>query len=565
VLSRIIAIINKTDKKAFWIVFMLSILISIVEVVGVSAIMPFISLASDFSIIETNPYFSFVYHELGFNDPIRFVIIFGLLLLLFYLFRALANAYYFYRLARLSEGQYYTLAKNLFSHTLYLKNVDFSTKNSATLTKTIINEASYMTQVISAFLLMLSESVILIMLYLLLLLVNWKVTLFLSFVMVGIVFFILKKITKLIKTEGVEREKSQHRLFQLLNNSFGNFKLIKLFSVENEMLQMFSSITKEYIRTNILFQSFSHLPRLILDFLGFGSLIMIILLLLYMDQSDIKSSIPVLSLYVVALYRLLPSVNRIITNFNKIMFYHRSLENIEENLKDEQENIDTKEVIFKNNIVFSSVSYRYNTLSEPVIKDLTITFERYSRIAIVGESGSGKSTLIDLLIGLNQPSSGTICIDETQLSRENLISWRKQIGYIPQTVYLFDDTVANNIVFGREYDEEKIKKSIARASLTSFLETKEGIHTQVGEDGKLLSGGQKQRIAIARALYGEPEILVMDEGTSALDKKTEQSIMKAIYALDEITLFIVTHNLAITASCDHIYTIDNMGLKELRK
>ena len=204
-------------------------------------------------------------------------------------------------------------------------------------------------------------------------------------------------------------------------------------------------------------------------------------------------------------------------------------------------------------------------MSEPVIKDLTITFERYARIAIVGESGSGKSTLIDLLIGLNQPSNGTIYIDATRLSHENLISWRKQIGYVPQAVYLFDDTVANNIVFGREYDEAKIKKAIDRASLTAFLETKEGIHTQVGEDGKLLSGGQKQRIAIARALYGEPKILVMDEATSALDKKTEQSIMKAIYALDEITLFIVTHNISITSSCDHIYTIDNMGLKELRK
>lgn len=561
-IRRIFNIIKKTDQKAFFSVLLLSIIISLIEVIGVSAIMPFISLASDLTLVETNAYFKLAYDALPFNNPINFAIAFGIALLMFYLFRGLGNAYYFYRLASLSEGQYLTLASRLFKHILQLNNADFATKNSASLTKTIVNEASYMTQVISAFLLMLSESVILLLLYVLLLIVNWKVTLILSVVMVTIVFFILKKITRLIKVEGVQRESSQHRLFQELNNSFGNFKLIKLFSVEKEMLQIFRAIADEYVKTNILFQTLSHFPRLILDFLGFGSLIIIVISILYIDQSDIKSSIAVLSFYVVALYRLLPSMNRIITNFNKIMFYQKSLDTINADLQGEQEELGHEEVTFDKSITFNSLSYGYGQTGHTVLQDINISFKRASSIAVVGESGSGKSTFIDLLIGLNQPSSGTIDIDNTPLTINNLASWRRQIGYIPQNVYLFDSTVAENVVFGRVYDEEKIKDVLRRASILTMLETKEGIHTMVGENGKLLSGGQKQRIAIARALYGDPEILVMDEATSALDEKTEQEIMQSLYALQgKITLFIITHNIKITAQCDHIYTIEDQQLK----
>ena len=563
-IKRVFRIIKETDQKAFASVLLLSIIISLIEVIGVSAIMPFISLSSDLTLAQTNPYFSLFYDAFHFNTPIAFAIAFGILLLVFYFLRGVGNAYYFYKLANLSEGQYLTLASRLFKHTLLLSNVDFATKNSASLTKTIINEASYMTQVISAFLLMLSELVILILLYLLLLVVNWKVTLVLSLVMLIIVFLILKKITQFIKKEGVERESSQHKLFQELNNSFGNFKLIKLFSVEEKMLETFSLIAKEYIKTNILFQTFSHFPRLILDFLGFGSLIIIVISLLYINQTDIMSSIAILSLYVVALYRLLPSMNRIITNYNKIMFYQKALDTIEENLQGDQEEIGNDSVYFQHTISFKSLFYTYHENSAPVLRDINLNIKRASSVAIVGESGSGKSTFIDLLIGLNKPTKGTIYIDDIPLSTKNLASWRRQIGYIPQNVYLFDATVAQNVVFGREYNEQKIKDVLKKAAILDDLETKEGIHTLVGENGKLLSGGQKQRIAIARALYGDPKILVMDEATSALDEKTEKEIMQALYDMQgQLTLLIITHNLKITTQCDQVYTIVDHQLHTL--
>ena len=181
------------------------------------------------------------------------------------------------------------------------------------------------------------------------------------------------------------------------------------------------------------------------------------------------------------------------------------------------------------------------------------------------KSGSGKSTLVDIIISLLEPCSGEIYIDTTKLSDKNLKSWRQKIGYIPQNVYLFDGNVADNVVFGRDFDEKRIIECLKLANIYEFLETKEGIYTQVGDSGISLSGGQKQRIAIARALYGKPEILVLDEATSALDNKTEQKIMDEIYQISSNkTLLIIAHRLSTIQKCDIIYQITKGIPKEIK-
>ena len=189
---------------------------------------------------------------------------------------------------------------------------------------------------------------------------------------------------------------------------------------------------------------------------------------------------------------------------------------------------------------------------------MTLTINKGEKIAFVGESGAGKSTLVDLIIGLHQPSEGQIVIDNKTLDVSNLQSWRSQIGYIPQQVYLFDGTIADNVCFGRELNRNLMEHVLKQANIFDFLQTKQGIKTLVGEGGVQLSGGQKQRVAIARALYGKPEILVLDEATSALDDKTEQRIMYEIYqASRDKTLIIIAHRLSTIVDCDKIYTIKN--------
>ena len=558
-------LLTKRDKKVVFSLFLLSLFVSLVEVVGVTAIMPFVSLSSDFSLIESNIYFQTIYTFFSFTQPLYFVMVFGCVLILFYLFRSALNMYYAHRLARFSEGQYFKLANKIYEKNLYMENIHFLKQNSAVLTKTITTETNFLTQVITAALFMISEIFIMLLLCTVLFYMDWKATLILFSVLFVVVVLILRRITKLIKQEGIQREKSQNNLYTLIASSFGNFKLIKLFGVEQKMIEKFSAATEQYVNSNIVFLTFSHIPRLILDALGFSILILLVLILLYTHNGNIYTFLPILTLYVISLYRILPSLNRIVTNYNKIIFYTKSLDQIEMELEIKKEKLDKDNIEFTSKILLSEVTFKYG--ENNVLENLSILFEKGKKFAFIGESGSGKSTLVDILMGLNTPSSGEVRIDDTLLDIKTKSAWRQKIGYIPQDIYLFDGTVAENVVFGREYDEDKIQFVLKKAKILDFLYEKSGIHTEVGEGGKLLSGGQKQRIAIARALYGNPEVLVLDEATSALDKDTENEIMKEIYSLsNNMTLFLITHNPSLVYGCDEVYRISNgVVLKEDNK
>jgi len=189
---------------------------------------------------------------------------------------------------------------------------------------------------------------------------------------------------------------------------------------------------------------------------------------------------------------------------------------------------------------------------------LSLKIKKGSSIAFIGESGSGKSTLVDIIMGLSNPNNGSIFSDGVQIKETNLKSWRRKIGYIPQSVYLFDGSIGENITFGAIYDRDKVNLILQKVSLNSFLKSKDGQDTHVGENGAKLSGGQKQRVAIARALYSNPEILVLDEATSALDIATEKKIMDEIYNISsDKTLIIIAHRISTIDKCDYVYKLEN--------
>jgi len=561
IILRIKKLLSKKDKQKVLYLLLFSFLISIIEVVGVSAIMPFVSLASDFTLVETNKYFSVLYMFFAFSSTLNFVIFIGMVIIVFYLFRSVMNIFYFHILARFSEGQYAKLSAKIYGKNVYMKNILFAKQNTATLTKTIVNETGHLTQVITAGLFMVSEVFILFLLTGILLYMNWKATVIVFTILVLVSLLLLRKVTKIVKKEGIEREDNQNKLFQIISHSFGNFKIIKLFAVEKEMLVSFASITRKYVNTNVIFLTYSHVPRLILDALGFSILILLVLVLLYTENGDIHTFIPMLTLYIVALYRMLPSLNRIIANYNKMVFYTRALDTIENELNIEKEFLGEEKLSFQDEIVFEKVNFSYD--NKYILRNCSVSFKKGEKTAFIGDSGSGKSTLLDLIMGLNSPSDGKILVDSQELNTKNFKNWREKIGYIPQEIYLFDGTVAANVVFGREYDEKQIVRVLKKVHIYDFLRTKEGLNTEVGEGGKRLSGGQKQRIAIARALYGNPDILVLDEATSALDKKVESEIMQEIYQLSEsMTLFLITHNTAITYGCNNVYRVHNGTLEK---
>ncbi len=275
------------------------------------------------------------------------------------------------------------------------------------------------------------------------------------------------------------------------------------------------------------------------------------------NGSDIAYAIPVLTVFVLGLYRMLPSVSRIIASFNTLLLESKAVQIIVQELGITKEILGNEKIDFSNSIFFENISFSYQS-NKPVLSELNIHILKGSKIGIIGESGGGKSTLIALLMGLHKPNYGTIFIDKQPLTEDNLKSWRSKIGYIPQSIYLFDGTIAENIVFGRTYDENKIIDVLQKAHIYDFLLTKEGLDTFVGEGGILLSGGQKQRIAIARALYGDPEILILDEATSALDTETEARVMNEVYDVaSNMTLILIAHRISTLEKCDKIYKIED--------
>lgn len=554
-LRKINALLSIYDKKFLIGLVLFSIFISLIETMAVSIIMPFISVASDFSLIESNQYFKMLYDFFDMNSAIDFVAWFGLALFFFYILRSLINIFYFYMLSKFSEGRYYFMSRRLFNTYLHLGNQQFNQLNSAHLTKMIVNEASYLTQVISSLLFMISEVFVILFIYAILLYVDWKGTLFLTLVVGLVVGLLMRRISRLIKTKGKEREQYQKSVYDILSSSFGNFKVIKLFSNEKEVLNSFLDVSNKFVETNILFQTTSHIPRLILDALGFASLSFVVSYLVWKNGTDISTFMPILSLYILALYRLLPSINRIITHYNKITFYAKAVELVHDEVGHKREILGVEIITFEDKIQFKNVNFSY-IKGEEILRNINFTIAKNEKIGIIGESGSGKSTLVDMILGLNLPTEGEIKIDIQKLSMQNISSWRKEIGYIPQTIYLFDGTVAENIAFGREYDAQKVVELLKKVKLRETLQDNE--NTKVGESGKLLSGGQRQRVAIARALYNDPDILVLDEATSALDPKIEQEIMEEIYALCENkTLIIISHKREILEGCDRVFEVDN--------
>lgn len=546
-------ILSRKDKIFLAFLFLFSVIISFIETVGISAIMPFISVSTNFDLIKTNKYYRYVYDLLNFSTPSRFVIYFGIALVIFYIIRAILNIVYIYFLSRFSQNRYHIIAQKLFDRYLSVPYRVFTDKNSSILVKSIVTEASNVTSLVTSFLFLLSETLIVAFIYIMLVFVQWKMTLLLTLFLIFNIFIITRIISVVMKRLGEKRSLYQGEYYKVMNKAFSDFKFVKLTGIGPKLLFSFSEYTRKFAYTNIMSSTLGQSPRVILEMVGFSLLISGVVYVVW-KYENAQMVIPIMSMYAVAFYRLLPSINRILSSYNQMIFRVKALDIVYEDLNLPIEKIGYEPISFKEKIVLDNITFAYDT--KPILKDLNLTVKKGQKLAIIGKSGVGKTTLLDIIIGLYTPTSGRILIDDKPLTITNVGSWRKKIGYIPQEIYLFDGTVKDNVVFGREFNEEKLIDVLKKANIYDFLLTKDGIYTKVGEGGVKLSGGQKQRIAIARALYGEPELLVLDEATSALDKITEEKILKEIFDIGrDKTLIIVTHRVDTIKDCDIIFEI----------
>ena len=548
-ISKFLKLLTKEYQVKFIFILLAGILLSVVETVGVSIIMPFITLASEPSKIFANPYSNFFYDYFNFSSTANFMICFGLILVGFYIFRATYIIIYSYLTNSFSFGVFYMYSCLLFKNYTNLTYVDITNKNISKMTSIVVSESFNLSNYAQNIIIIFIEIFTVTFLYLLLILVNWKMTLILTSCLGIIIFILLFFFKNKIREEGVKRSNIQSNFYKILNETFCNFKMLKFIQNEDQIYNNFSKLSHELSKVHVMNGIMSNIYRPLLETIGFSILILVVVYMLYAyENSDVV--LPIVSMYALALYRMLPAINRILAAYNMIMFLTNSFDVIYKELSNVPLVEGDENIAFNVKIELKHVNFEYIE-GKKIFEDINLTIMKGDKVAFVGSSGSGKSTLVDIITGLYVPLYGSILVDDIELNYKNVRSFRSRIGYIPQAIYLFDGTVGENVSFGYEYNEEKVVEALKKAKIYNFLLTKKGVNTKVGDGGIQLSGGQKQRIGIARALYNEPDIIVLDEATSALDVDTESKIMDEIYKIGENkTLLIVAHRISTIRKCN---------------
>lgn len=488
---------------------------------------------------------------IDFNSIIIFIIIAYTLKLIFLIY----SSYFQQDFLRLFKN---TISKKLLKYFL-TKPYSFFIKNHSTRLIQDLNDIGLMTKYSASEITLISEFLILLTLTIFLFIYDPYLTiiafLFLFCVSILIHFFIYKKSLYL----GEQRLLNDRNKLKSLKEGFDGIKEIKLFGLENFFYYKFKKIIKHGSSLDLWHQFIMSLPRLIIEYL---LIIVIIAAIISINilSSNFYNYIPVLTVFIVASLRIAPSLIKIVSARQNIAFNYAVIRNtVKKNfLKSSvsKKNISLKKfnnLIFKKNIIIKNIDFSYDDTNKKTLNKINLTIKKNSLFGIYGSSGSGKTTLISLIMGLLNPDRGNILVDNIDI-KSKIKSWQNIIAYVPQKIFLVDDTIENNIALGEEndiIDRKKLKISAKKSGLDLDTMFYKGGKTMVGESGVRLSSGQIQRIGIARALYKNSEILILDEFTSSLDKKNEQKIMKTIIDLKKThTIIMISHNSELVKLCD---------------
>ena len=562
-LKEINRIFDKKDKLVIGVSIIFSLLTSITEVFGISILFPFMGVLTNPENIYSNKYSKYIYENFFKEDYRKFIIYFGVGIILIFILKNIVTILYNYYTTVVARKLNRKYSNKLLTTYLDFEYINYVKKNRSEFMRIVTQECGLLVGIFQNIISLISEIFIITLLYGIMIYTDWKLTfamtLFLLVNLLIIKYIVLSEIKKI----GKLRESKNKKLYKLVNSIFSNYKFIKLkadsFEVKNEFNNIQIEIDKIGIKQNI----FLPIPRAILEFSGFFMIVAIILysVSLY-GEEGIKNILPVVSLFFLALYRMLPSIIRIVGVFQGFAFYAPVPGRIEEELSYSLENLKNEKVDFSKKIEVKDLEFEYEK-NTPILDKVSLSIEKGDRIAFIGESGSGKTTLVDILMGLYRAKSGKIYVDGVEINNRNLKDWRKKIGYIPQEIYLFDGTVGENVSIGHDYDEARVIEVLKQAKIWEFFKNKEGVHTKVGDAGIMLSGGQKQRVGIARALYKEQEILVLDEATSALDDNTEEQIIDELYNLaEDKTLIMIAHRLTTLKKCNKIFQLEKGKIKK---
>lgn len=547
------------------------VVMAMLDVLGVASIMPFMAVAADPKLVETNALLSRLYDILGFDELQPFLLLLGglvfVLLVVSLAFKALTT----YAQTRFSLMCEYSIGKRLIEGYLNQPYAWFLNRHSANLGKAILSEVG--TVVHTGMLPMMNligQSAVAVALLAALLLVDTRLALIVAAVL-GIAYgLIFKWVGGFLSCIGQERVQANQDRFVAVNEAFAAVKEVKLAGLEHVYTQRFSLPALVFARHLASAQVVAQAPRYLIEAFAFGGMLLVALYL--MAQNDgFAGALPILAFYAFAGYRLMPALQQIYNSFTSIQFVIPAVNALHADFISLKpaELVDSGKVSMqlKQAIALNSICFTYPSAEKSAVKDLSLSIPAYSSVGLVGSTGSGKTTAVDLILGLLEAQSGTLTVDGQVVSANNRRQWQRIIGYVPQQIYLADASIAANIAFGiddNRIDFEALERAAKISNLHDFVvnELSDGYATTVGERGVRLSGGQRQRIGIARALYNNPQVLILDEATSALDNLTEQAVMEAVNNLShKITIILIAHRLTTVRQCDRIYLLEKGKVK----
>ncbi len=568
VCKKLLFLLNYRDrKKAFILLIMLTIM-ALLDMIGVASILPFIAVLSNPSIIETNIILNTIFKTssiLGVNNVQEFIFALGLLVFVLLIISLSFKAFITYFQSRFIQLCEYNISTRLIKRYLEQPYSWFLSRHSADLGKNILSEVNQIVGTgINTIIDLIAQVMVTIALIFLLSIVSLKLTIIIGFLFGLIYLLIFYFVNSYLNQIGKERLKNNQLRFTAVSEAFGAAKELKVGGLENTYIKSFSNFAQVIARTQASINVIAKLPRFILEAVAFGGVLLIILY--EMRQTATFSNIlPIISLYVFAGYRLMPALQQIYSSITLLTFVTPTIDKIYyelQNLKSSNIN-EKKEILFFNeSISLKDIYYDYPNSSRTALKDINLNIPAKSIVGFMGATGSGKTTIIDIILGLLEPQKGTLKVDGTIIKEQNSRSWQASIGYVPQNIFLIDDSIAANIAFGKDIEDinqDEVEKVSKIANLHDFIisDLPKKYQTIVGEQGVRLSGGQRQRIGIARALYNKPKVLILDEATSALDNKTEEKVMGAITRLSKnITIVLIAHRLTTLKNCDIIYNLE---------
>lgn len=566
-LRKLIDLLNPREKRQALILFMLMLVLGVVEMAGVASIFPLIAVLSDPSLIQSNHYLRMTYETLGFRDNNSFFVFLTASVFAVLVLRTCLSAITNYGTLRYALMRSHTLSARLLGSYLRRPYAWFLDHHSADMGKSVLSEVE---QVVNGSLMpvlqLASSGVVAIFLVAMVIAVDPFVTtivLLLTTLIYGAVYV---SIRRYLLHKGQDRMNANQQRFKMAQEVLAGVKEVKIGGLEATYLKRFDQASFKFGRLRSQLQLLRTVPRNMLELISIGGILVVILVLLLRADGDLSAVLPVIALYAFAGLRLLPAMQTVYQSIVGLRFGQPALDALYTDLFDAEHVIDLKPVTampLVDKIELENVRFAYPKSQRIVLKDVSLTIPARTAVGLVGPSGAGKSTVIDIILGLLEPQNGHLKVDGMPITGANVRSWQRSVGYVPQQIFLADETIAANIALGlpnSEIDLALVERAARMANLHDFIveDLPDGYATEVGDRGVRLSGGQRQRVGIARALYNNPQVLVFDEATSALDALTERAIIDAVASLrNNITIIMIAHRIQTVRDCDQILVLNS--------